>query len=110
VADKLASFDPASGIGSITWVRNQLAPRIAFSNMENVLKPFEGVTLPEHEYEINPSLPFSIQFVSPRTVRIRVKTGPQARPQYCSLNFVAQAVEPAEPRFISAFLAALDQR
>jgi len=30
--------------------------------------------------------------------------------QYCSLNFVAQAVEPAEPRFISAFLAALDQR
>ena len=26
------------------------------------------------------------------------------------LTFVAQAVKPAEPRFISAFLAALDQR
>jgi len=80
VADKLAGFDPASGTGSLTWARNQLAPRIAFSNMENVLKPFDGVTFPEHEYEINPSLPFSIQFVSPRTVRIRIKTGPQLKP------------------------------
>jgi len=79
VADKLAGFDPASGTGSLTWARNQLAPRIAFSNMENVLKPFDGVTFPEHEYEINPSLPFSIQFVSPRTVRIRIKTGPQLK-------------------------------
>jgi len=28
---------------------------------------------------INPALPFSIQFVSPRTVRIRLRTGPQVR-------------------------------
>jgi len=39
-----------------------------------------------------------------------IKMEKAANPQYCSLNFVAQAVEPAEPRFISAFLAALDQR
>jgi alpha-D-xyloside xylohydrolase len=80
VADKLAGFDPASGAGSLTWARNQLAPRIAFSNMENVLKPFDGITFPEHEYEIDPSLPFSIQFVSPRTVRIRISTGTRVGP------------------------------
>ena len=30
--------------------------------------------------------------------------------QHCSLTFVAQAVKPAEPRVISAFLGVLDQR
>ncbi|MGA2193877.1 MAG: TIM-barrel domain-containing protein [Bryobacteraceae bacterium] len=90
VADKLTAFDPASGSGSITWTRHQLAPRIAFDNMENVLKPFDGVTFPEHEYEINPSLPFSIQFVTPRTIRIRIKTGPQSRPELPSPMLVRE--------------------
>ena len=79
LADKLAGFDPASGVGAITWARNQLYPRIAFNNMENVLRPFEGVTFPEGEYAVNQTLPFSIQFVSPRAVRIRIRTGPRAR-------------------------------
>jgi alpha-D-xyloside xylohydrolase len=79
LADKLAQFDPASGVGAIAWTRNQLYPRIAFDNMENVLQPFAGVTFPEGEYAVNPSLPFSIQFVSPRAVRIRIRTGPQVR-------------------------------
>lgn len=79
LADKLADFDPASGVGAITWARNQLYPRIAFNNMENVLKPFEGVTFPEGEYAVNQTLPFSIQFVSPRAVRIRIRTGPRTR-------------------------------
>jgi alpha-D-xyloside xylohydrolase len=79
LADKLATFDPASGAGVISWARNQLYPRIAFSDMENVLRPFEGVTFPEGEYAVNPTLPFSIQFVSPRTVGIRVRTGPQVK-------------------------------
>jgi len=90
VADRLAGFDPASGTGSLTWARNQLVPRIAFSNMENMLKPFDGVTFPEHEYEINPSLPLSIQFVSPRTVRIRIKTGPQIKPEAISPMLVGE--------------------
>ncbi len=76
LADKLSGFDPSAGTGSITWVRNQLYPRIAFSNMENVLQPFNGVTFPEGEYAVNPALPFRIEFVSPRTVRIRIQTGP----------------------------------
>jgi alpha-D-xyloside xylohydrolase len=79
LADKLAEFDPATGTGAIAWTRNQLYPRIAFDNMENVLQPFAGVTFPEGEYAVNPSLPFSIQFVSPRAVRIRIRTGPQVR-------------------------------
>lgn len=90
LADKLASFDPATASGSIAWARNQLVPRIAFSNMETVFKPFDGVTFPEGEYAVNPALPFSIEFVTPRTVRIRVKTGPQVKPYEPSLMLVRE--------------------
>jgi len=90
LADKLAQFDPASGAGSITWTRNQLYPRIAFSNMENVLRPFDGVTFPEGEYAINPALPFSIRFVSPRTVRIRIQTWPRMRAEQPSPMLVGE--------------------
>ncbi len=90
LADKLASFDPATGQGTITWVRNQLYPRIAFSNMENVLQPFPGLTFPEGEYAVNPVLPFSIQFVSPRTVRIRIKTSTSDTAEEPSLMLVGE--------------------
>jgi alpha-D-xyloside xylohydrolase len=90
LADKLAQFDPASGVGAIAWTRNQLYPRIAFNNMENVLQPFAGVTFPEGEYAVNPSLPFSIQFVSPRAVRIRIRTGPEVRPDQPSPMLVRE--------------------
>jgi alpha-D-xyloside xylohydrolase len=85
LADHLAGFDPAKATGTLVWQRNQLSPRIAFSNMEAVLQPFNGVTFPEGEYAINPELPFSIEFVTPRTVRIRLKTGPEIKPEGQSL-------------------------
>jgi alpha-D-xyloside xylohydrolase len=80
LADHLGAFDAVKGEGMVVWRRNELVPRIAFDNMEAVLRTFGGVTFPEGEYAVDPALPFSIQFVSPRTVRIRMKTGTQARP------------------------------
>jgi alpha-D-xyloside xylohydrolase len=77
VADSLAEFDPATASGTVAWQRHARYPRIAFNNMQPVLRPFEGVIFPDREYETNPVLPFSISFVSPRAVRIRVATGPR---------------------------------
>jgi len=85
LADSLSGFDPATGKGSLTWLRHQLVPRIAFDNMEAVLRPFEGVVFPDKEYATNPALPFEIQPVSPRTVRLRLRTGPRLRPEEPSL-------------------------
>jgi alpha-D-xyloside xylohydrolase len=90
LADRLAGFDPVKGEGSVLWRRNELVPRIAFDNMEPVLRPFGGVTFPKGEYAVEPSLPFSIQFVSPRTVRIRMRTGARARPDAPSLMLVGE--------------------
>jgi alpha-D-xyloside xylohydrolase len=90
LADSLSGFDPATGAGHITWQRNHLYPRIAFDTMEGVLRPFGGVTFPEVEYAVNPTLPFSIEFVSPRTVRIRMRTSLEARPQTEELMLVGE--------------------
>jgi alpha-D-xyloside xylohydrolase len=79
VADSLAGFDPSTASGTVVWARHNRYPRLAFNNMETTLRPFEGVVFPDKEYETNPTLPFSIHFVSPRTVRIRVRTGRVAR-------------------------------
>ena len=94
LADSLAGFDPASGQGSLTWQRHQLYPRTAFDNTEAVLRPFDGVVFPDKEYATNPALPFEIQLVSPRTVRLRLRTGPRARPE----GGVADARPRARPR------------
>jgi len=85
LADRLSTFDPAAATGTIVWRRHQLAPRIAFSNMEATLRPFEGQTFPENEYAVNPELTFSLEFVTPRTVRLRLKTGPGTAPDGPSL-------------------------
>ena len=79
VADSVVTFDPATRSGTLKWVRNNRYPRLAFNYIEGVLRPFEGVIFPEKEYDTDPVWPFSIQFVSPRTARIRVKTGPDTR-------------------------------
>ncbi len=77
LADRLAGFDPATGSGKISYQRAQYFTRQAFDNMLGVLKNVDANEFPSNEYEANPVLPFSLEFVSPKTVRIRVTSGPQ---------------------------------
>ena len=77
LADRLADFDPATGNGTIIWQRAQYFTRQAFDNMLAIVKPVGPNEFPQNEYAANPALPFSIQFVSPRTFRIRLTSGPQ---------------------------------
>src|SRR3974390_2249833 len=83
LADSLGEFDPGTHSGKIRYKRAQYYPRQAFDNMLAVLKPVAGNEFPENEYAVNPPLPFSIECVSPRTIRIRATSGPQFgdRPQ-----------------------------
>ncbi len=90
LADSLARFDPAAASGEVTWKRHHLYPRLAFDNMEAVLRPFEGEVFPGREYPTNPDLPFSLQFVTPRAVRLRMRTGVEVRPAAASLMLVAE--------------------
>ena len=65
LADHVAEFDPATHAGKIFYQRAQFFTRQAFDNMLAVLKPVPANEFPEKEYPASPSLPFSIEFVSP---------------------------------------------
>ena len=82
LADQLADFDADSCSGKILYQRAQYFTRQAFNNMLAIIKPVAPNEFPENEYAANPSLPFSIQFVSPRTIRIRMASGPQVHKNY----------------------------
>ncbi|MDI6401310.1 alpha-xylosidase [Balneolaceae bacterium ANBcel3] len=77
LADSLVSFDPVSGSGEVKWIRHHYGTAKAFNNMLTVLRRNEGNEFPAGEYAVHPSYPFHIEFVSPRTVRMRMTTGPQ---------------------------------
>ncbi|MVN23073.1 glycoside hydrolase family 31 protein [Mucilaginibacter arboris] len=88
LADSLSSFDPVTATGKITYKRYNYATRQAFNNMLGVLRPVAANEFPTTEYEASPKLPFSIQFVSARTVRVRATSGFQVKPDQESLMLV----------------------
>lgn len=76
-ADELASFDPKTGKGTVKYTRYNYKTRQAFNNM--MMKPdtVAANEFPTTEYEAAPVLPFSIEFVSERAIRIKTTSGPQ---------------------------------
>lgn len=88
VADSLTAFDPATGQGEVKWVRHQFRTRHAFNNTLAGLTPVEGNEFPGVEYEAHPRLDFSLEFVTPGTVRIRMKSGFETRKEQESLMLV----------------------
>lgn len=90
VADSLASFNPATGSGSIKWKRNQYFPAHAFNYTQSALHKVPGNEFPGPEYAENPVLPFSIEFISPKSVRIRANTGTITRKDEPSLMLVKE--------------------
>ncbi|MFL1013214.1 glycoside hydrolase family 31 protein [Flavisericum labens] len=88
LADELASFNPETGEGTIKYLRHNYATRQAFNNMLSKLAPSEANEFPTTEYAVSPELPFSIDFVSDRTLRIKATSGPQFRNEQSSLMLV----------------------
>ena len=77
VADSLASFDPATGRGTVKYVRHQYVTRLAFNNMLANLEPAPENIFPGNEYPTAPEQAFRLQFISPRTVRLVMQSKPQ---------------------------------
>ena len=75
-ADHLESFDAKSGEGLVNWKRGHLMPRQAFNTNGAQPRKMRMLDLPFTAYENDPNLKFKIDFVTPRTVRIRMLTTP----------------------------------
>lgn len=77
VAEELSSFDPKTAKGTIKYNRYEYSTAMAFNNLLSRLSSVNANEFPGTEYAASPELPFSIQFVSDRTVRIKATSGPQ---------------------------------
>jgi len=79
VGERTEEFDAASASGKILWKSLSLKQRVSYHQL---ILQFEDYKVwedtPPGEYEDDRTLPFSISFVTPRTVRLR------ARPKVCS--------------------------
>ena len=75
-ADRLAGFDAATGQGKVMWRRYRLTPRQAFNTNGRQPAQLRMLDFPTPAYDNDPELKFSIDFVTPRTVRIRMLTTP----------------------------------
>ena len=72
-ADHLESFDAKSGEGLVNWKRGHLMP---FNTNGAQPRKMRMLDFPFTAYENDPNLKFKIDFVTPRTVRIRMLTTP----------------------------------
>ena len=76
IGSRVVSFDAATGQGMLQWDRYLRNTTLSFNKIDLGFGPGQATEFPSTEYDQAPSLPFSITFVSPRTVRLRFSTRP----------------------------------
>ncbi|MCR5469368.1 MAG: alpha-xylosidase [Prevotella sp.] len=76
LADSLVSFDAAKGEGLVQWKRYRMTPRQAFNLNGYWPVRMQMLDFPDAAYDNDPNLKLSIEFISPRTARIRMFTTP----------------------------------
>ncbi len=76
LADSLVSFDVAKGEGKVQWKRYRLSPRQAFNLNGYWPVRMQMLDFPDAAYENDPELKIKVEFITPRTARIRMFTTP----------------------------------
>ena len=71
IGSRLNDFDAASGRGNIVWDRYLRTVSLNFNKIDYGLTKGKSTEFPGSEYDENPALPFSISFITPRTIRLR---------------------------------------
>jgi alpha-D-xyloside xylohydrolase len=74
VASRVTRFDPATGRGTLQWDRYARRGSMNFQKVDLGLARAPATEFPGTEYDRDPALPFAIDFVSPRTLRLRFST------------------------------------
>ena len=81
LADSLAAFDVKQGEGLLKWKRYRMSPRQAFNLNGFWPVPMQMLDFPDAAYENDPCLRLTIEFITPRTARIRMLTSPVTIPE-----------------------------
>jgi alpha-D-xyloside xylohydrolase len=76
LADSLVSFDAEKGEGLVQWKRYRMSPRQAFNLNGYWPVRMQMLDFPDAAYENDPALKIKIEWITPRTARIRMLTTP----------------------------------
>lgn len=71
VPTQVGDFDESAGRGSLRWSRYRREYNVSFNKLDVHFSRAESNEFPATEYDRDPELPLAIDFVSPRTVRLR---------------------------------------
>ena len=74
IGSRVTSFNTATGQGSLQWDRYWRNTTLSFNKVDVGFARGRATEFPGSEYDQDPSLPFAINFVSPRTIRLRFST------------------------------------
>ena len=103
LADSLVSFDTAKGEGLVQWKRYRMSPRQAFNLNGYWPVRMQMLDFPDAAYENDPELKIKVEFITPRTARIRMLTTPieprntdQEDPMFCD-GFKSRATCEGQP-------------
>lgn len=73
-ASRVVRFDPRTGRGALQWDRYVRQQAFSFQKIDRGFARAQANEFPQTEYDRDPVLPFAIDFVSPRAVRLRFAT------------------------------------
>ena len=76
LADSVTAFDAAKGEGRLQWKRYRMSPRQAFNLNGFWPVRMQMLDFPDAAYDNDPELAVKVEFITPRTVRIRLLTTP----------------------------------
>lgn len=92
IASKIEEFDRSSLSGKIRWRGQALKQRVSYHQLTPQLEDYKvWEDAPPGEYEDEQDLPFSVSFISPRTVRLQMSA------QIAALREEASLVLDGEP-------------
>ena len=74
MASRVARFDAATGQGALQWDRYARHSGLNFNKLDAAFTRGTSTEFPGTEYDRDPTLPFDLTFVSPRTIRLRLST------------------------------------
>ncbi|KPK65466.1 MAG: alpha-glucosidase, partial [Planctomycetes bacterium SM23_32] len=80
VADSAPQFDPATASGLLRWRRHGRSAELHFNTVDFELGPPRHREFPD-VYGTDPELPFALEFITPRTVRLRLRAATEPRTQ-----------------------------
>ncbi len=87
--ERVKSYDPVTGMGRLEWTRHHQQLSLSFNKLDRGFSRSKSSDFPGTEYDENPVLPFSISFISPRTVRLRFTTRNQPLRELPSVMLVS---------------------